>query len=95
LYGRFKGEKWDGNFTRPYAALELLDVKGCDFGVEYRWRANNADDTEAPFSAVVRYTVPDHPLWIEIGTTNAWEILGCSWNSQRGFFGIGYAFGGE
>jgi hypothetical protein len=34
---------------------------------------------------------PDTPIWVEVGTTNA-SWLGMSWDSQRAFFGAGYAF---
>ena len=94
MFNRFENDDWSEEFTQPYAALELLDVKGLNIGVEYRQRDDDLDDSQAPLSAVMRYSVPDHPVWIEIGTTNA-SWTGLSWAGQRGFFGIGYAFGGE
>lgn len=94
MYNRIKDGDWSDKFTKPYAALEVLNVRGCDIGIEYRQRDDDFDDEEAPMSAVLRYSVPDKPVWIEIGTTNA-SWLGTSWAGQRGFFGVGIAFGGQ
>jgi hypothetical protein len=39
----------------------------------------------------LRYMLPETPVWVEVGTTNA-AWIGTSWHSPRVFFGAGYAF---
>jgi opacity protein-like surface antigen len=68
MYNHFKEGDWTDNFTKPYVALEFMGEEGWNLGLEYRWKDNEWDDEEAPFSAVLRYMFPDAPVWVEVGT---------------------------
>jgi hypothetical protein len=89
-YQRFEEDDWDFDFTKPYVALEIIGTQGWNLGLEYRWKDNDWDE-KAPFSAVLRYQVPDQPLWFELGTTNS-PWIGWGEDTQKTFFGVGYAF---
>jgi hypothetical protein len=91
LYTRL-GSPVSESATEPYVGIDFTAKSGGSLGLEYRFKGDSIE-TDAVFSAVVRYPVGDkaNPVWLEVGTTNG--AAGVGLNEQKIFFGVGYRWG--
>lgn len=93
IYQDFSDGFIDDSLFEPYLGLEV-GYDQFQLGLEYRFEDEDID-TDAPFSAVLRYQFKENPLWLQIGWSNAILLNGIGTDESEFFAGAGYSFGFE